>query len=95
MYVFDTLIFNEARSLDRMLYDTGDWRLLLVGHDRSFGTKSGRPPHLAQVGLAVSRSWKDALSALTEDRLERELGDVLDKRRRRALLKRRDELLEF
>jgi hypothetical protein len=33
------------------------------------------------------------LSALDEQGLEAVLGDVLDKRRRRALLERRDELL--
>jgi hypothetical protein len=94
MYVFDTLIYNEGRSLQRMLYSPDNGQLLLVGHDRAFSTKKGRPQHLLNVDLAVSDAWKAAAASLTKENLEAQLGDVLDKRRRRALLARRDDLIE-
>ena len=94
MYVFDTLIHNEGRSLQRMIYSPDIWQLVLVGHDRAFSTKKSRPQHLRTVPLVIGDAWKAALASLTDEVLEQELGDVLDRRRRRALLARRDNLIE-
>ena len=93
MYVFDTLIFNEGRTFDRMTYSTDVWKLILVGHDKAFTTSKKRPRHLAEVDLAVGQGWRDALTALTDDVIEQEFDEVLDKRRRNALAARRDALL--
>ncbi len=93
MYLFDALIHNTGRSLDRMLYSTDIWQLVLVDHSDAFGTARRRPRHLANVPLDINPSWRRALEALDDTTLERELGDVLDKRRRGALLARRDLLL--
>lgn len=93
MYVFDSLIFNEGRALERMTYSTDNWQLILVGHERAFGTGTGRPLHLAKVDLAIGSGWKNALSALTDEVIESEFAGVLDKRRRLALATRRDGLL--
>jgi hypothetical protein len=94
MYVFDTLIRNEGRSLQRMIYSPDIWQLVLVGHDRAFSTKKGRPRHLQSMSLVMGDAWQTALASLSDDVLEQELGDVLDRRRRRALLARRDNLTE-
>jgi hypothetical protein len=93
MYVFDSLIFNEGRALERMNYGADSWQLILVGHERAFGMGKGRPRHLASVDLAIGLGWKNALTALTDEVIENEFADVLDKRRRRALAARRDALL--
>ena len=93
MYVFDTLIFNDGRTFDRMTYSADVWKLILVGHDKAFTTSKKRPRHLAEVDLAVGQGWRDALTALTDDVIEQEFADVLDKRRRNALAARRDALL--
>ena len=93
MYVFDSLIYNEGRSLQRMLYSPDIWQLVLVGHDRAFSTKKGRPRHLAAVPLDIGDAWRAALSKLDEDLLEEIFDGVLDTRRRRALLARRDKLV--
>ena len=93
MYVFDSLIFNEGRTLDRMTYSTDVWQLILVGHDRAFGTSKGRPRHLESLDLELGLGWQSALGALTDDVIETEFADVLDKRRRAALAARRDTLL--
>ncbi|MDX1517457.1 MAG: metallophosphoesterase, partial [Woeseiaceae bacterium] len=41
MYVFDALIYNEGRTLSRMIYSPDEWRLMLIGHQNAFSTKSG------------------------------------------------------
>ena len=94
MYTFDVLIYNEGRSPNRMLYSTDIWQLMLVGHERAFGTRSGRPAYLEPVEISLTPAWRRALEALDEETLAGELDGVLDKRRQRALLKRRDEMLE-
>jgi len=93
MYVFDSLIFNEGRSLERMTYSTDTWSLILTGHDRAFSTGKGRPRHLEGVELAIGSGWKNALSTLDDEMLESMFGGVLDRRRQRALAARRDMLV--
>jgi hypothetical protein len=93
MYVFDVLIYNEGRSLQRMLYERSTWDLMLVEHDRAFKSAKGRPSHLAAVPIKVTDGWRDALMALSDDALNQHFIDVLDKRRLRALGTRRDQLL--
>ncbi|MDJ0917207.1 MAG: metallophosphoesterase [Woeseiaceae bacterium] len=94
MYVFDSLIHNEARTRDRMLYDReAGWDLVLVGHSRSFSTKKGVPDYLSGIDLNLTQSWRKGLTSLADDVLDVELEDALDKRRRKALADRRDLLL--
>ena len=93
MYVFDALTYNALRHPQSMLYNPGNWQLMLVGHSEAFGTRDGRPSWLDEAELKIGAAWIEALSALTDEVLQAELGDVLDKRRLRALTKRRDALL--
>jgi hypothetical protein len=93
MYVFDILIYNEGRSLQRMLYEPSSWNLILVEHERAFRAAKGRPPHLARASVPVSDGWRAALTALDDAVLNGQLSDVLDNRRLKALAARRDELL--
>lgn len=93
MYVFDVLIFNEGRSQNRMLYDKSSWDLALSEHERAFSTKKGRPVHLKRATITTTPGWKKALESLTDELLNETLGDVLDERRLKALMARRDELL--
>jgi hypothetical protein len=93
MYVFDVLIYNEGRTMTRMLYDTANWRLMLSEHGRAFAKKKGRPKHLKPLSLEITGGWLQALAGLTDEVLAENLGDVLDLRRLQALQSRRDELL--
>ena len=93
MYVFDVLVYNEGRSQHRIMYDTSSWRLILSEHDRTFSSKKGRPAHLKNAPIPVSPGWKNALTELSDELLEETFSDVLDKRRLRALMARRDGLL--
>ena len=93
MYVFDSLIYTEGRAVERILYDASSWQLILVGHERAFGQSEKRPRNLKNVELDIGPGWKNALAALTDEVIEREFADSLDKRRRDALAARRDVLL--
>jgi hypothetical protein len=65
-----------------------------VDHSDTFGTGKDRPRHLRDVQIKLGTTWQAALGSLTEERLDAELGDVLDARRARALRIRRDDLLK-
>jgi hypothetical protein len=93
MYIFDVLIYNEGRTEQRMLYNTRNWGLMLIEHDRAFKASKGRPRHLENAPFEVSKGWQSALESLDDDVLRESLGDVLDKRRLSSLGIRRDELL--
>jgi len=93
MYVFDSLIYNEGRTPNSMVYSTQNWQLLSVGYSHAFNTSSGRPKFLAEVPLQFTSTWVDALSSLTDEVLTERLADVLSKRQISALGKRRDALL--
>jgi len=94
MYVFDALINNAVRTPSSMLYSTDDWLLMLVDHERSFGTNMGRPEYLGEIELVVGDQWRSALSDLDDDALRTMLGDVLDDDQLAALAARRDALLK-
>jgi len=93
MYLFDALIYNEGRSSERMVYEPGRWRLILIEHGRAFKSSKGRPRHLASAPIIVSEGWREALTALDDAVLTERFDDVLDQRRRSALGARRDRLL--
>ena len=71
-----------------------DWQLALVSHGNSFGTGRGRPDYLLGRELPIGDAWRSALLRLDDKMLGENLGDVLDKRRLKALAKRRDQLLD-
>ncbi len=93
MYVFDVLIYNEGRSMQRMVYDARTWRLMLIEHELAFASRKGRPRHLKDAPIEISDGWRHALAGLTDEVLAENFGDVLDKRRLKALGVRRNELL--
>jgi hypothetical protein len=95
MYLFDALAFNQGRTVERIRYSTEDFQLLLVGHDVTFAAEEERPAHLAELPVVLTPAWRAALESLDQRTLTAALGDVLDRRRIRALLARRDHLLEL
>jgi hypothetical protein len=94
MYLFDALIHNEGRTPERIRYLPGSWDLVLTGHDKTFSTGRGIPNHLQSVALIPTPGWTSKLTTWNQASLTQALGDVLDKRRIKALLARRDKLLE-
>ncbi len=100
MYIFDSLIYNQGRDRKNMLYSIDNWQLILTEHKNAFSTSRGLPTYVANLEdrsgnkFELGGGWQKALSELTDDYLKEELGDVLDKRRIKALAKRRDDLLK-
>jgi hypothetical protein len=93
MFVFDALIYNDARDALSMLYDLDTWQLMLTAHARSFVNRINLPGKLETLPLQVDLAWKDELASLSDEVLQQHLGDVLDEKRLQALGKRRDELI--
>lgn len=94
MYVFDALIHNTARTPSTMVYSPDNWLLMLVDHENAFGTGQERPVYLEGVDLAVGDQWRTTLQAMDDETLRGGLGDVLDERRLKALVSRRDALIK-
>lgn len=93
LYIFDVLTNNNGRAPNTMVYNTGNWSVMSMGHDKAFGTRVTRPGYLQEQILDITSSWEAALQSLTDDRLNEALVDVLSKRQITAIGKRRDYLL--
>jgi hypothetical protein len=93
LYVWDALVGNPARTEASLAWTRADWLLLAVSHGEAFGTGSTLPDWLQGRRLDVGPTLCRRLAALDAATLERELGALLDSRRRRALLARRDRIL--
>ncbi len=94
MYVYDALINNPVRTPLSMLHSPDNWQLMLVNHANSFSTKKDRPAYLKNIELRIGDQWRNALLELNDEKLRKNLGDVLNKRRLAALARRRDALIE-
>jgi len=93
MTIFDMLAANNSRSAETIRYNLSTWQLMLIGHARAFTVSTSQSTRFKDGRVRLGRSWKAALQSLEPELLREQLGDVLDKRRIRALSKRRDLLL--
>jgi len=94
MYMFDTLVHNKGRKRTEMRYITNDMKLLLTDNEKTLGTQRSVPRYLKSAPVLIPVNLKKQLQALNESSLETLLGDVLDEKRRKAILSRRDLLLK-
>lgn len=95
MHAFDLLTANTGRTRQTLHYRNDVTNVVLVGHAAAFGTRRELPGSLDGDVLALPAPLIDALSALDESGLETELGEWLNRRALRALLARRDALVEL
>jgi hypothetical protein len=95
MRVFDSLIGIPMRTPSSMLYSPEDWLLMLVDHERAFDTGLGRPADANETELRVGDQWRSRLQELSNEILQKELGDVLDSGRQKTLQQRRDTLIRY
>ena len=95
MSIFDALTANAARTTDTIFYNLDTWEVVLIGFDQSFTTSTKRPAYLRDGRITIGPSWQAALKLLDDDSLQENLADVLDKRRLKALRKRRDDMLSL
>ncbi len=90
--VFDNLIYNTDRNLGNLLI-TNDWRIKMIDHTRAFRLyrKIKSPRDLVKC----DRKLFEALKRLDEATLMQELRPYLTKPEIRALLARRDLIVEY
>jgi hypothetical protein len=93
VYAFDTLIGNEGRTPDSLLFDSDDWFVYVTAHDRAFGSSKSLPAYLKARPPATGAELRRRAAALNEANLATSLGDLVDAKGRKAILERRDALL--
>jgi len=93
VYAFDSLIGNEGRTAETLLFDTSEWYVYVTGHDRSFGTNRDLPAYLKARPPQPGAEMRRRLATLDEESLATALGDAVDGRARKAILARRDILV--
>ncbi len=91
MHIFDNLVANRDSNLGNSLIDD-NWRVWFIDCGRCFGetTELFYPTAVTHCERGL---WQ-ALQELDEERLEERLGAYLTAHERRALLARRDELVQ-
>ena len=93
MYVWDTLIYNDDRTQQNVTYTQDDWMLKLIDQSRSFRTYRDKPPYVRERELKMTQEMADRLGALNSEQLSAELGAYINRDQIRALLRRRDSLI--
>jgi len=93
MHLFDALIANDDRNLANQLI-TEDGRLHLIDHSRSFRRTTKLPPVFANSLAGVTRPLLRELGSLELAGLVDVMDGTLTKVEIRAMLKRRDRILE-
>ncbi len=92
MRLFDELIYNVDRHLNNILV-TKEFHLRLIDHSRAFRPvdKLRAPAQLTRF----SKAMLDALPKLEYQDLRKQMGSYLRDNQVRAMLKRRDAILEL
>ena len=93
VYAFDTLIGNEGRTPESLLFDADDWFVYATAHERAFGTSQVIPGYLKARPPAPGAELRRRVAALDEAGLAAALGELVDAKARKAILARRDALL--
>jgi hypothetical protein len=100
-YAFDALIGNQARTLDRYLYDLDPalkargFSLFLAGHDSAFGTGVKFPAALEAALAKTGPEMQSRLGGLDAASVKSAIGRWVGDPGIRALLARRDRILEL
>ncbi len=90
--VFNQLTYNTDPNLSNVLIDK-DWKIWIIDYTRAFRIQG----HLLKPeGLtAIDRKLLDSMRAMTPDSVKAAMGDTLNKREQRALLERRDKIVQM
>lgn len=95
MYAWDLLTANAGRNAANLVYRRDLWTLYLTQHGQAFATSRRLPKALNADTITLAPGVRRALAGLDEDGLNAALAKWLDKKQIRALLKRRDAMLEL
>jgi len=94
-YAFDALIDNRGRSPDRYLYDADASTLFLAGHGSAFGTSTQLPEVLEAELAKTGAEMLSRLKGLEPGAVQRTLEPLVGGREVKALLARRDRIVEL
>jgi hypothetical protein len=94
MRTFDLLTYNRGRTGDNVIYRNDLSDLVVTDHRNAFGTERALPSNIDLAAFAMPPALIAELRKLDEPTLTQALGPSVDARRIRALLERRDQLLE-
>lgn len=92
MRIFDRLIYNYDRNRGNILIGD-DWKLWMIDHTRSFRI-SADVPEIRTVTHCEKDLWR-RLREVGEDELEERLSAYMSRKQVRALVKRRDKIVEY
>jgi hypothetical protein len=92
MRIWDELIQNRDRNMGNILW-TSDWTMWMIDHTRAFrlGKDLLKPSDVTRC----DRALLTRLKALTDESIEKAVGDSLMKGERLAVLERRDRLVKL
>jgi hypothetical protein len=92
MHIWDELIQNRDRNMGNILW-TSDWTMWMIDHTRAFrlGKDLLKPSDLTRC----DRGLLTRLKALTDESIEKAVGDSLMKGERQAVLERRDRIVKI
>ena len=94
MHLFDALIYNTDRRTENWLIGHDDLRLYLIDHSRAFRTQTELPEDFVQRPTRLSHDLNANLQDLNDDGLTTLLEGLIDRAQIRALLARRDLILQ-
>jgi len=94
MNVLDALIYNIDRNPTNVLITPADDGFWLIDHSRAFRMAKTLPPWGNDWAQPLPPGLLERVRALDEAALDRTLEGLVDKRYRKAILKRRDVLLK-
>jgi hypothetical protein len=94
MKIFDTLILNEDRHLGNELITLEDWKLHLIDHSRSFRLQKSLDDKVEEALWTLPRRLLERLRSMDREGMTELLGGLLSKAQIKALLARRDRILE-
>lgn len=94
MYVLDAMIFNIDRNYGNVLVDTNERIFYLIDHSRSFRNSKKLPKLQEARPIPIPWTVANNLLHLIQQTLDSRLEDLLTKSQRRAIMKRRDSLVE-
>ena len=94
MRLFDALILNVDRRQENWLVDQDTWELFLIDHSRAFRGRKILPEEFSGTRARLTQGVYKELEDLNEVELTELMGDLISRLQIRALLARRDLILE-
>jgi len=95
LYAWDALIANKGRTENNLQYRRQFWRLQVTRHGKAFSTNQRLPDSMSSETVTLVAEVRAALGSLNEATLQKEMGRWLGNRHIRALLRRRDAMLDL